>query len=343
MQASNLIQKVTSPLLYFSGAYQRRWQQQAKKKPFTVVLAYHRVVEDQIFNTRRFDLECGVAASVFESQIRFMLKHFTPIQASQTLEFSTDKIHFAITLDDGFEDNFKVAAPILKKLGVPATFYAVTEYIGTDRLFWWDQLAGMMRTTQVSQLDLRKTGLGDDNLTESLPLKTDAERKLAYDLLCVKIRSGLHKKVPEHMSQLIEALEVQPQEYGREYALMDWKQLKELAQQGFEIGGHTATHCNVVDADQAMLEREITAPITSLESELGEAVLSFAYPYGHYDQNNNTTATILKKTHCRVAFTSEKSVVKPQSNPFELPRTDLHRHYHFACAYRLQKTLNQDF
>ena len=36
---------------------------------------------------------------------------------------------FAVTFDDGFENNFSIAAPILKEFSVPATFYITTGFV----------------------------------------------------------------------------------------------------------------------------------------------------------------------------------------------------------------------
>lgn len=342
MYSTQALHKLISPLLYATGSYQRRWAERASQKPFTVVLVYHRVVQDGASHAGRFGIERGVSASVFEAQIRFMLKHFVPIKASQVLEPSSEPLRFAVTLDDGYEDNYLIAAPILRRLGVSATFFVVSDFVGTDRLFWWEQLADMIRETKVQRLDLQAKVpelASSDVLSSSLSLNSDAEREFAYDRLSVAMRTGQHVALPQHLERLSDALEVRPREEGRDYGLMNWNQLKELVHQGFEIGGHTATHCNVVDADQEMLQREIVLSIENTEHQIEAPVLSFAHPYGLFPKSDNSVTKILESTNCRVAFAYVKGVVEGQSKVFELPRTVLNRRFNFACAYNIQETL----
>jgi len=41
-----------------------------------------------------------------------------------------------ITFDDGYADNYQVAWPILKQYGFTATFFVITNYVGTDTIDW---------------------------------------------------------------------------------------------------------------------------------------------------------------------------------------------------------------
>lgn len=45
---------------------------------------------------------------------------------------------FAVTFDDGYENNYLNARPILKELNVPATIFVATQYLDTDRPFPFD-------------------------------------------------------------------------------------------------------------------------------------------------------------------------------------------------------------
>ena len=330
-------------MLYTSGAYARHWRRRAERGSFTLVLAYHRVVGGGSTRAGRFDIERGVPASVFEQQIRFMLKFFSPVRASQVLKSSLARLRFAVTLDDGYQDNYVVAAPILRRMGVPATFFVVSDYVGTDRMFWWEQLAEMIRATKVQRLDLRGAAPGlvaSSQLPAAFSLHSDTQREQAYETICATLRSEPHKLLPRHLDDLAGALDVRRREEGRTYGLMNWRQLRELVQQGFEVGGHTATHCNLVHADPQALQTEIGSAIVSIERHLEIPVLSFAYPYGVCATYNKSAANLLAATSCLVAFTGVKGAVQGRPDAFELPRARLNRRFHFACAYNVQDTLN---
>jgi peptidoglycan/xylan/chitin deacetylase (PgdA/CDA1 family) len=47
-----------------------------------------------------------------------------------------------ITFDDGYLDNYELAAPALAELHLPACFYLTAGFIGTDRQFPWDTMRG---------------------------------------------------------------------------------------------------------------------------------------------------------------------------------------------------------
>ena len=343
MSTIQTLHKLTSPLLYKTGLYQKMWRQRSREAPFTFVAVYHRVVADDSSNKDNFDIERGMPASVFEKQMRFLLRHFTPVKASQTqLEFN-NAMQFAVTLDDGYEDNYLVAAPILKKLGIPATFFVVSDYVGTDRLFWWEQVADMMHKTKQAELDLQAvipSLCKPDEQTTMLSLHNRDERDYAYGQLCTRIRNGLHVDIPLHMKRISDFFGVHAREEGRNYGLMDWAQLSDLIQQGFEIGGHTATHCNVVGSSESTIKQELIDSVNVLETHLDTPIESFAYPYGLFERSSKIVTSALAETHCKAAYTIEQGVVNADTPMYEMPRAKLNRPYDFACAFNVQDTLN---
>src|SRR5207302_3909591 len=65
-----------------------------------------------------------------------------------------------ITFDDGYLDNWSIAAPELTCRGLPACFFVATGFIGSDRSASWDSARGV-RSAWMSWdhiRDLQKSG-----------------------------------------------------------------------------------------------------------------------------------------------------------------------------------------
>ena len=64
--------------------------------------------------------------------------------------------------------------------------------------------------------------------------------------------------------------------------IMTWDEVIAIRTSGVEIGAHTHTHPHLDTQPRAAARAEITTSKRLLEDCLGQPVLSFAYPYGHY-------------------------------------------------------------
>lgn len=106
-----------------------------------VVTAFHRV-NDQLTGD---GLTCGSAK--FEAFCRFFLRYFKVVPFSEQMagirEGRSMGGTLSITFDDGYRDNFEVAVPILRKLGLPATFFVATGFIGSQFVPAWDEALGV--------------------------------------------------------------------------------------------------------------------------------------------------------------------------------------------------------
>lgn len=87
----------------------------------------------------------AVSADTFERQMRFLKEHrYNVVSLEDLASLIKDRKSLpprtlAITLDDGYEDNFIYAFPILKKYNLPATIFIIINEVGRpqgDRLSW---------------------------------------------------------------------------------------------------------------------------------------------------------------------------------------------------------------
>lgn len=73
-------------------------------------------------------------------------------------------------------------------------------------------------------------------------------------------------------------------EHEHELLSLQWRELRELAEIGWEIGSHTCSHPRLPQLDDAALQRELSASKQAIEGELGRPCTSLAYPYGAVDR-----------------------------------------------------------
>lgn len=150
----------------------------------TVVLAFHRV------NSITAGDALTISPSEFEDHCQFVQRHFDVISLGELIRRTEVGIGtggtLAITFDDGYRDNAEVAAPILAQLGLPATFFLITGFIGTDRVAPWDEHLpappGWMSWEQVRELhragfDLGAHTVNHVDMAEATPETVRSELK----------------------------------------------------------------------------------------------------------------------------------------------------------------------
>lgn len=97
------------------------------------------------------------------------------------------------------------------------------------------------------------------------------------------------------------------------------KQIKELHEMGFEIGGHSYTHPRdlkiLSDED---LEREVITSTEIIEDAIGESLESFAYPRGRFDDR---VKEVVKKAGYRYARTTKIGDCTDLSDPYNIATT----------------------
>ena len=109
-----------------------------------IIICYHGVSNEKKhpiinFNGKHINLK------IFNKQIKYISTKCNPISMKQVYFNLKKKIPFkkksvCVTFDDGFKNNFKFAAKILKKYNVPAIFYLCPGLIGKSEMFWVDKI-----------------------------------------------------------------------------------------------------------------------------------------------------------------------------------------------------------
>ncbi len=99
--------------------------------------------------------------------------------------------------------------------------------------------------------------------------------------------------------------------------LMTAEQIRYWAGQGIEFGAHSRTHPDLTKLSRPELEAEIDGSKNDLATLLGQPVVSFAYPYGQYDD----AVSNLVRSHFDLGFSIVEGINYLRGDPHLLRRT----------------------
>lgn len=143
-----LIKYLLIPLGMLHGCFRQ-------KSPF-IILMYHRV-NDHVHK------ELSVTQADFRRQMDYLnRKGRRVVSLEQALKSGRRQKtpEIVLTFDDGYEDFYTHAFPVLADYGYTSLVYLVPGYIGTDKVFPWDEDIGESRLMSWEQVDtLKKSGL----------------------------------------------------------------------------------------------------------------------------------------------------------------------------------------
>ncbi len=197
-----------------------------------------------------------------------------------------------LTFDDGHRSNATVVAPELRRLGIPACFLLVTDFVGTTGVLWFTLYARL------------RAKLG------ALPrgLSARAVKQLPHAVLLERLgRACRENGIDERPS-------------CDDNAAMSWDEARELRRQGFSIGAHGETHAVLTREPREAALGSISRSIARVSAELGEPCTTFAFPNGNY------TAELARHAAAcgaRLVFTAEPTWADASSMPWRLPRIQL--------------------
>ena len=114
-QLKRVVAKITKPFI-------------GSKKELSVILNYHSIHPTCKFATKPDD---------FRIQMEYIASNFNVVSLHDLYEMKIGKRDFpekvaVVTFDDGYEDNYKYAFPVLKSLGIPATIFLTTGFINEE-------------------------------------------------------------------------------------------------------------------------------------------------------------------------------------------------------------------
>lgn len=127
--------------------------------PQALVLRLHRVLPESDFEKLRFQRQHALTEDGLDHLLTLLKRQYTLIQLDDYLQLDSKKLQLdskkfarrdrfaCLTFDDGWQDNYLYALPILKAHRAPASIYLATGHIGNNKQFWWQTLGDAFAET----------------------------------------------------------------------------------------------------------------------------------------------------------------------------------------------------
>ena len=276
-----------------------------KNHKFQVIL-YHRVNDNPISG--------GIPVKVFERRMELLHRYFNVLPLEELVERLTRKDvppnAVAITFDDGYQDNYENAFPILKQFGLPSTIFLTTGVLDNKNMLWHDLVFDVFGRTTARSIIIEG---------KEYPFSKIPEKRIALKTFLRNIRLYNPQERDKRIRQLAKDLQVEETRRTNN-GMLSWKEIREMSRYNISFGAHTVTHPILSRMPLAEAVDEIVSSKETIEQKLGLPVRLFAYPNGSKEDFNIFIKQALKKAGFLCAVTTIRGANSVHADPFELRR-----------------------
>lgn len=244
-----------------------------------VAFTFHRVLTQTEYQNTRFQRSIAVRSESLRHFISHIDQHYNIISIQQWLDhiqgkhpLSPKHAYAVITFDDGWNDNYTNAFPILKAMGVPATIFLSTDYIESSLGFWWQHLGEAL-----------VLAAADPNHTETVNgilqkhLNAVSLEHSSADTIIQTIKQHAYEKAQDITTDIMTQMGTPMDSHG-----LNWAACQEMSGEGISFGSHTLSHPRLSLLTQKDCARELEKSKALLMEKNLNYVDSICYPYGDY-------------------------------------------------------------
>jgi peptidoglycan/xylan/chitin deacetylase (PgdA/CDA1 family) len=278
---------------------------------------YHRIAEES------FD-PWGMAVSPkhFAEQAEWLARNCEVLPlvefASAHREGKLPRDAVAITFDDGYACTYKVAAPVLEALKLPATVFLPAAPLKRGGEYWWDELERLVLAYRGSSLDIdgRKIELGSRDASDRNWKPYHAPRTRRQKAFKA-IWSMIHRKGANEVDTAMDGLRCQADAAPAARESHRIATVEEVRSSKLEPGSHGFSHASLPRLSETDKAREIHGGKALLEELVGRVPAVFAFPFGDVDRKSEQA---VEESGFTCACSSQQRFVRTRSEMFALPR-----------------------
>ncbi|MBI5605861.1 MAG: polysaccharide deacetylase family protein [Deltaproteobacteria bacterium] len=291
-------------LAYISGLL--HLLERIKRKPEFkgFIFFYHRIHPDP----KGDFLNLSIPPSLFQRQLNFLKKKGIFVSLEEFL-FSSKRAHssslsipqIVLTFDDGYQDVFEYAWPIMRSNGIFPTFFICTDPLFRGIPLLWDFLAKAVQDDPREELQLKNPS----GLSSCYSLRTPSDKINTVGRLNQILFGYERQELKKVLADLFPAFK-RNNRGDEERLYLGPEQVRTAFKEGIQIGAHTASHPCLPEIPKEGWEKEVLDSKKELESLLDREVPFFAYPAGEF---NSEVRNYIEHIGFRAALTTGKRPV----------------------------------
>jgi peptidoglycan/xylan/chitin deacetylase (PgdA/CDA1 family) len=284
------------------------------------IFLFHGVIRKNIHSVCNYTGK-HIEAELFLECMKKLSKSGVALSMDEILYNCSNTKHFppnsfAITFDDGFENNISVAAPILVDLKIPSMIYVTSGFVDENGMSWIDriELAVEEAPTQEIKVQWNDQTYRIDSVESRIDFLRNVRKYVKNtpncdansfaDELCLMLGKSEKEKSKDEL-----------------FLKMSWDQVKTANESEFiSIGGHSHTHEILSFLSEDQLSHEIDLSLQLLNDHAGVSPTHYSYPEGLKHCFSDRVINVLKSRGVKCCPTAIDGINDQYSDPFHLKR-----------------------
>lgn len=276
------------------------------KKNNFVIFLFHGVIKKNFFKIRNYNNK-HILQKNFLKIIKIFKKKGNVLSLDDIYDCIKSKIPlpkntYAITFDDGFENNYSVAAPILDDLNLPATFYFSTDFVENNTMSWIDKLEYCLEVKRKGEIYIPW-------LKKKISFATDRSKINLLEQIRYFVKNNLQFDIDNFVNSFFDDCKIKNVS-GLNTCIdkkINWNQVNSLNKSPiFTVGGHSHNHVSLGSLSDDKLDFQINKSFKLFQEKLNLNIRHYSYPEGQKKDYNQKIIAKLK---------SKKIILSPSAIP----------------------------
>ncbi|MFM8478589.1 MAG: polysaccharide deacetylase family protein, partial [Planctomycetaceae bacterium] len=262
-----------------------------------------------------------------EQDLDWLLRLAPPVSLQDLLDWQAGRRDrprgWFLSFDDGYRELADEIAPLLKRKGIPATFFLCSSLIDNRSVFFEDH-AGWIAHVMQSAAPAARRAVADILNNAGTSLELLLKSRVPQPLLLHSLSEVLNLDIDAWLKT--------------EQPYVTSTQVRQLLHDGFTIGAHSVNHPLFSDIPLDEGVRQIRESLQELDAGFGLSARVFAFPYGEFGLSATALQQLLQLSNAQMLF-GTRGIVRDEHEPQLIQRL-LAEDHPFSFQQHLCSELN---